>query len=128
MAGASLSVRTARAGGWYLHCNGCTASFVRADRDVKTVAAGLLVDPRAALQVRHYYGEGVTVSDLLDCHLAAMARKVHVRRSLASVSVDKGELLACFLCRGVRTFGSLVRRRKGGGRYYHYVLRGLSKA
>lgn len=126
VAGAGLSVRTARTGGWYLHCDGCTADYVRADRDIETIAAGLRVDPRVPLQVRHYYGEGLTVSDLLRCHLAAMARRVHARRSLASVHVDRGELLPCFSYRGVRTFGSLVRRRGKGG--YHYALRGLSKA
>lgn len=126
-AGVGLSLRAAGAGGWYLHCDGCTADFVRADRDVGTIVAGLRVDPRAALQVRHYHGEGVRVSDLLLRHLAAMARRVNARRSLASVSVDRGELLACFSHRGVRTYGSLVRRRDGGG-YDHYVLRGLGKA
>ena len=119
-------MRTARAGGWYLHCDGCTTDYVRADRDVETIAAGLRVDPRVPLQVRHYCGEGVTVSDLLDGHLAAMARRVHARRSLASVHVDRGELFLCFSYRGIRTFGSLVRRR--GRRGYHYLLRGLSRA
>ncbi len=125
-AGAGLSAGTAGAGGSHLHCDGCTADYVRADRDVETVAAGLRVDPRVPLQVRHYYGEGPTVSGLPRCRLAAMARRVHARRSLATVHVDRAELLPCFSYRGVRTFGSLVRRRGKGG--YHYAPRGPSRA
>lgn len=124
--GVGLSLAAAAPVVSYLHCNGCTIDYVRADRDVETVAAGLRVDPRAALQARHYYGEGVTVSDLLRCHLTAMARRVSARRSIASVSVSGRELLACFSYGGVRTYGSLVLRRGGTGD--HYTLRGLGKA
>ena len=115
-----------RGGGSHLHCGGCTADYVRADRDVETIAAGLRVDPRVPLQVRHYYGEGPTVSGLLRCRLAAMARRVHARRSPASARADRAELLPCFSYRGVRTFGPLVRRRGKGG--YHYAPRGPSRA
>ena len=126
VAGTGLSLR-ARSKETYLHCNGCTIDFVRADRDIKTIEAGLRIDPRAASQIEHYHGGDVTVSDLLHSCVTGMARKVRPGRSLASVSVDKGELLVCFLHKGVRTFGPLVRRRdRNGG--YHYVLTGLSKA
>ena len=126
VAGTGLSLR-ARSKETYLHCNGCTIDFVRADRDIKTIEAGLRIDPRAALQIKHYHGEDVTVYDLLHSCVTGMARMVRPGRSLASVSVDKDELLVCFLHRGIRTFGSLVRRRdRNGG--YHYVLTGLSKA
>lgn len=126
MAGASLSVKSPRSKESYLHCNGCMIDYIRADRDVETVAAGLLIEPWAAFQARHYYGEGVAVSDLLRRHCTGMARRVHPLRSLTSVSVVKGELLACFSYAGVRTFGSLVRRRRGGVDFY--VLGGLGKA
>ena len=126
MAGVALSVKSPRSKESYLHCNGCMIDYIRADRDVETVAAGLLVGPWVALQARHYYGEGVAVSDLLRRHCTGMARRVHPLRSIASVSVAKNELLACFSYAGVRTFGSLVRRRRGGvGRY---VLGELDKA
>ena len=126
MAGVGLSVK-ARSGETYLHCHGCTLDYVRADREVGTVAAGLLVEDRVRSQIKRYYGEGVTVSDLLLRHCTGMARRVRPRRSIASVYVDNSELFACFLRGGVRTFGSLV-RRSGGGEYDHYVLRGLGKA
>ena len=126
MAGAALSVKSPRSAESYLHCNGCMIDYIRADRDAETVAAGLLIEPWAAFQARHYYGEGVAVSDLLRGHCTGMARRVRPGRSVSSVSVVKGELLACFSYRGVRTFGSLVRRRRGGVDFY--VLRGLGKA
>ena len=126
MAGASLSVKSPRSEESYLHCNGCMIDYIRADRDVETIAAGLQIEPWAAFQARHYYGEGVAVSDLLRRHCTGMARMVHPLRSLTSVSVVKGELLACLSYAGIRTFGSLVRRRRGGVDFY--VLRGLGKA
>lgn len=126
VSGAGLSFKAPKAGESYLHCNGCTIDYIRADRDIETIAAGLLIGPLVALQARHYYGEGVAVSDLLRRHCTGMARRVHPLRSLASVSVAKDELLACFSYGGIRTFGSLVRRRKGG--VVFYVLGGLDKA
>lgn len=59
-------------------------------------------------------------------YCTGMARRVRAGRSLASVSIVKDELLACFLYGGVRTFGSFVRRRRVG--VDRYVLRGLGRA
>ena len=126
VAGTGLSLKAPRSGQSYLHCNGCMIDYIRADRGVETVTSGLLAEPLAALRARLYYGEGVSVSDLLHCHCTGMARRVRPGRSLASVSVVKGELLACFSYGGVRTYGSLVLRRTGG--IDRYVLRGLGRA
>lgn len=127
VAGTGLSIR-ARSKETYLHCNGCTFEFVRADRDIATIAAGLRVDPRVAYQIRHYHGEGVTVSDLLGRSITGMARKVNRIRSLASVSVARDELLVCFLHGGVRTFGSFVKSDDGPEGTSCYTLRSLSRA
>lgn len=126
IAGTGLSLKAPKSGRSYLHCNGCMIDYIRADRDVETVASGLLAEPLAALQARLYYGEGVAVSDLLRCHCTGMARRVRPGRSLASVSVVRGELLACFSYGGVRTYGTLALRRAGG--VDRYVLRGLGRA
>ena len=127
LAGTGASLEAPRSAP-YLHCNGCTFDFVRADRDVKTIAAGLHVDPRVAHQIRHYHGEGVTVSDLLDRSVIGMARRVHRLRSLVSVSVARDELLVCFLHGGIRTFGSFVKSDGGPGGTTRYTFRGLSRA
>lgn len=105
----------------YLRCHGCTMEFVRADRDVGNILAGLRVERRVAGRVRHYYGEGVTASDLLARHRTAMARRASRCRSLASVSVSRKELFVCFRRGGVRTFGSFVKRSSGDGEYYVFT-------
>lgn len=117
-AGGFLDIRRPES---YLRCHGCTMEFVRADRDVGNILAGLRVERRVAGRVRLYYGEGVTASDLLARHRTAMARKASRYRSLASVSVSKRELFVCFRRGGVRTFGSFVKKSSGGGEYYVFT-------
>ena len=120
--GTGLSLEAGGSEESYLKCNGCTMEFVRADRDVDTILAGLRARRRIAAQIRHYYGEGVTVTDLLTGHVTAMARKANHYRSLASVSVSKKELIICFSYKNIRTFGSFVRKsdRSSGRRYYEF--------
>lgn len=94
----------------YLKCNGCTAEFVRAERDIKVIMNGLMVSRNVPVQIRHIYNENVAVSDLLTKHRTAIIRKVNARRSPLGVSATKKELIICFKYKKTRTFGSFVRK------------------
>ena len=112
----------------YLKCYGCMIEYVAAERDVKTILRGLRVERAADFQIRCYYGEGLTAADLLTRHRTAIVRRASRRRSVLSVSADRGELIICFLYNGVRTFGSFVKSSDGPGGASRYIFRGLSRA
>lgn len=123
--GGSVSIR--KSGEEYLKCNGCTAEFVPAERDIKVIMNGLMVKSNIPDQIKHYYGKAIKVYDLLTKHRTAIVRRVNVRRSLLGVSVAKKELIICFKYGGVRTFGSFIREadpRRGT----RYVFAELSMA
>lgn len=125
--GASLEAPDSREE--YLQCRGCMIEYVDAERDIETILQGLRVERAVAFQIRSYYGEGgPTAADLLARHRTAIVRRAAGRRSILSVSVDRGELIACFLYNGVRTFGLLVKSGDGPDGASRYVFRWLSKA
>lgn len=105
-----VTVKMRKSGEEYLKCNGCTAEFVRAERDIEVIMNGLEVSRNVPVQIGHIYKEAVRVSDLLTEHRTAIVRRVNVGRSLLGVSVAKGELIICFRYKGIRTFGSFVRK------------------
>lgn len=128
-AGIGASLEAADPREEYLQCRGCMIEYVDAERDIETILQGLRVERAVAFQIRSYYGEGgPTAADLLARHCTAIVRRAAGRRSILSVSVDRGELIACFLYNGVRTFGSLVKSGDGPGGASRYVFRWLSKA
>ena len=103
-------------------------SYVGAKRDIKTMLRGLRVERAVAFQVKCYYGRGMTAKRLLARHRTAVVRRVSGRRSALSVSASAGELIVCLRYRGIRTFGSLVKRDDGPAGASRYVFRGLSMA
>lgn len=121
------SARTRKSGEEYLKCHGCTAEYVCAERDIKTIMNGLVVRPHIPTQIRHYYKAAIKTSDLLTRHRTAIVRKVDTRRSLLGVSSARNELIICFKYGGVRTFGSFA-RRTDPTRGAHYVFEELSMA
>ena len=121
------SVKIRKSGEGYLKCHGCTAEFVHVERDIEPIMNGLTVQSHIPDQIKRYHGEAVKVSDLLTRHRTAIIRRVSARRSLLGVSVAKKELIVCFRYRGVRTFGSFV-RRTDPERGAHYVFTELSMA
>ena len=127
VAGAGASLRTRGSGESYLKCNGCAMEFVPAERDIENILSGLEVEDRVLSLIRLYYGEGVTVTDLLTAYRTAIVRKAHHYRSYVSVSVARNEITICFCRRGVRTFGTFARVSKPGAGD-HYVFKGLGKA
>ena len=127
-AGVEASIDAKGSGETYYRCNGCMIEYADAERDIETILRGLRVEHEVAYQIRAYYGDGPTATDLLTRHRTAIVRRAHRRRSVLSVSVDGGELIACFLYNGVRTFGTLARVDGGPGGTSHYVFRGLGRA
>lgn len=119
------SLKTRKSGEEYLKCHGCTAEFVHAKRDVKTVMNGLVVQENVPAQILHYYKRQIKVPDLLTKHRTAIIRRVHAKRSLLAVSAAKKELIICFMHRGVRTYGTFV-RKNDPERGAHYVFTELS--
>ena len=123
---ASLRLVVDSSGEEYFKCHGCNTSFVFADREIGTILPGLRMRPKVALLAKHYYGDGVSVHDLLTRHRTAIVRKIHGRLSFISARTARNELVVCLNYNGVRTFGSLRRRRGCNG--YYYELRGLDRA
>lgn len=123
---ASLRLVVDSSGEEYFKCHGCNTSFVFADREIGTILPGLRMRPRVPLLAKHYYGDGVSVHDLLTRHRTAIVRKIHGRLSFISARTARNELVVCLNYNGVRTFGSLRRRRGRNG--YYYELRGLDRA
>lgn len=121
------SARTRKSGEEYLKCHGCTAEYVCAERDIKTIMNGLMVPKNIPVQIKHYYKAEIKVSNLLTRHRTAIVRKVDTRRSLLGVSAARNELIVCFRYRGVRTFG-LFARKTDHRRGAHYVFEELSMA
>lgn len=117
--------KTRKSGEEYLKCHGCTAEFVHTDRDVKTIMNGLVVQDNVPAQIEHYYKRRIRVADLLTRHRTAIIRRVSAGRSMLGVSTAKRELIICFMYRGVRTYGTFV-RRTDPGRGVHYVFTELS--
>lgn len=110
----------------YFKCRGCDMAFVFAEREIETILAGLKMGPNIPILAKHYYGDGVTVRDLLTEHRTAMVRKVRSGLSFLSPSAVRNELVMCFNYNGIRTFGSFRRRR--GGRGYYYTFEVLNRA
>ena len=127
-AGVEASIDAKGSGETYYRCNGCMIEYADAERDIETILRGLRVEREVAYQIRAYYGDGPTATDLLTRHRTAIVRRAHRRRSVLSVSVDGGELIACFLYNGVRTFGTLAKTDGGPGGTSYYVFRGLGRA
>lgn len=128
VAGTGASLRTRKSGRPYLGCDGCSAEFVPAERDIRNILSGLRVEQRVLPRIRLYHGEGVTVTDLLTEHRTAIVKRVRRYRSYVSVSVPRNEILICFCCGGVRTYGTFARRSKRSGYGDHYVFKELNKA
>lgn len=122
------SFRPANSREVYLQCRGCMIEYVDAARDIEAILRDLRVEQTVAFQMRCYYGEGMTARRLLAEHRTAVVRRVSGRRSIFSVYVDRGELIACFLYGGVRTFGSFAKGDDGPGGTPRYTFKGLSQA
>lgn len=120
IAGSGGSAKLRKSGDTYFTCNGCMKAFVDADRDIEGILRGLKSKANIAHRTRHFYGEGVTPSELLENHRTAILRKANPRRSLLGVSLARKELIICFSYNGIRTYGSFI--RKGD----HYIFRELS--
>ena len=120
IAGSGGSAKLRKSGDTYFTCNGCMKAFVDADRDIEGILCGLKSKANIAHRTRHFYGEGVTPSELLENHRTAILRKANPRRSLLGVSLARKELIICFSYNGIRTYGSFI--RKGD----HYIFRELS--
>lgn len=118
-------IKTRKSGEEYLKCHGCTAEFIYAERDIKTIMNGLLVEDNVPAQIEHYYKRQIKIPDLLRKHRTAIIRRVNVKRSMLGISAAKKELIICFMYRGVRTFGTFV-READPGRGVHYVFTELS--
>ena len=110
----------------YFKCHGCDMSFVFANREIGTILPDLKVRPKAAMRIKHYYGDGVSPLDLLTGHRTAIVRKIRGRMSIVTRKTARDELLVCFIYNGVRTYGTLRGRRGRNG--YYYELRGLDRA
>lgn len=119
------TVKTRKSGEEYLRCHGCTAEFVYAERDIKTIMNGLLVQDNVPAQIEHYYKRQIKIPDLLRKHRTAIIRRVNVKRSMLGVSASKKELIICFMYRGVRTSGTFV-RETDPERGVHYAFTELS--
>ena len=122
---ASLHLVVDSSGEEYYKCHGCDMSFVFADREVETMLPGMMVDLSVAIRIKHYYGDGVSARDLLTRHRTATVRKVRGRLSFFSSRTARNELIVCFNCNGIRTFGSFRRRRGANG--YYYTFEGLDR-
>lgn len=123
---ASLHLAVDSSGEEYFNCRGCDMSFVFAEREIATILSGLKMGPNIPILVKHYYGDGVAVRDLLTQHRTAMVRKVRAGLSFLSPSAVRNELVMCFNYNGIRTFGSFRRRR--GSRGYYYTFEVLNRA
>ena len=124
--GTGAPPRTSRSKEPHLTCRDCTREFIRVDKDVKTIAAGLQVEARIAFRIKLYYGDDVTVNSLLAEHLTGMVKKTRDHRPYVQASLAKKELVICFCHNKVRTYGSFI--REGGKPSGHYVFKELSKA
>ena len=123
---ASLRLVVDSKGEEYYKCHGCDMSFVFADREIGTMLPGMMVSLSVPIRIKHYYGGGVSARDLLTRHRTATVRKVRGRLSFFSSKTARNELVVCFNCNGVRTFGSFRRRRGDNG--YYYTFEGLDRA
>ena len=117
--------KTRKSGEEYLKCHGCGAEFVPINRDIKTIMNGLMVQKNVPDLIEYYYKRRIKVSDLLTRHRTAIIRRVNVKRSMLGVSASQKELIICFMYRGVRTFGTFV-RKADPKRGAHYVFTELS--
>ena len=112
----TLRLAAGREGRAHLGCHGCEMSFVPADADMAAILPGLRVRRNAAICARHYYGDGVSVRDLLARHRTAVVKRVRWRPPLLSSKAARSELVVCLKYNGMRTFCTL-RLRGGDGSY-----------
>jgi len=93
----------------YYICNGCNLTYVGASMDFNLIIKHLGSQPNIAVLVQHYYGKGITLTDLITSYCTGIVRSYHSRLNFITSRLAKRTLYICFNCNGIRTFGILKR-------------------
>lgn len=90
-------------------CNGCNQEFVWADIDMNLIIKHLSGTENIPLLVKHYYPDGVTLTELLKHYVTGCVRKPKTKSSWLSKDRTRRHLIVCLNYKGVRTFCTFER-------------------
>ena len=93
-------------------CAGCNQEYILANIDINLIINHLHGSNSAAGLVRHYYPDGIALTELLTRYVTGCVRKPLGKPSWLSIDRAKRHLYVCFRYKGIRTFCTFERRKK----------------
>ena len=111
----------------YFVCNGCTKEYVWASMDINTLIEHFAADEieahTIASLIGHYYGNHVTLKDLLTKYRTGIVRLHNNKVPYISNKIAKRQLYLCFNYNGIRTFATFIKKRRNN--YYYYSMKAM---